>query len=252
MTSQAGTLDGRVAVVTGAARGIGAAVVARLAADGARVASLDLDEPEQAPGAGCRHYRCDITRESDVRHTIDSVLGEFGTIDVLVNNAGVNAYFDAVQMSEQDWDGVFAVDLKGAWLCAKHALPPMIAKGRGAIVNVSSLHARMTLDGYFPYAAAKAGLEGLTRSLALDVGPSGVRVNAVAPGYVTTRLVDEWLSLQADPGLAERIVASIALRRMAAPDEVAAAVCFLASDNASAITGATLAVDCGLSARFAS
>ena len=163
---------------------------------------------------------------------------------------GSNAYFDAVAMSEDDWDSVFAVDLKAAWMLAKAALPGLIER-RGAVVNISSIQARLTLRGFFPYAAAKAGLEGLTRSLALDYAPAGVRVNAVAPGYTDTRLVQEWLDLQGDPAAAlESVLANIPLGRMADPREIGDAVVFLLSDKAAAITGETLAVDCGVGARF--
>ena len=175
-----------------------------------------------------------------------------GTLDVLVNNAGVNAYFDATEMTGVEWDRVFGVDLKSAWLCAKHALPPMKRAGRGSIVNIASIHAVLTIPGMFPYAAAKAGLLGLTRGLALEYGPAGIRVNAVLPGYTRTRLVEEWLRTQPDPVAAERRVLEVQpLRRMAEPAEIANLVAFVASDEASAITGASLAADCGLGVMFA-
>ena len=171
---------------------------------------------------------------------------------ILVSNAGVNANFDAVEMTEDEWDRFFAVDLKAAWLGAKHALPHMLAAGGGAIVNVSSLHGFATLDGFFPYAAAKSGLVGLTRSLALDYGPHSVRVNCVAPGFVRTRLVEESLDRHEDQAAAERaMVAGVALGRIGDPAEVAAVVRFLASDEASYVTGASLLVDGGLTARRA-
>jgi NAD(P)-dependent dehydrogenase (short-subunit alcohol dehydrogenase family) len=174
-----------------------------------------------------------------------------GGLHGLVNNAGINAYFDAVAMTEEDWDSVFAVDLKAAWMLAKAALPGLIER-RGAIVNISSIQARLTLRGFFPYAAAKAGLEGLTRSLALEYASVGVRVNAVAPGYTETQLVQEWLGLQDDPAATlQAVLANIPLGRMATPREIGDVVAFLLSDQASAITGATLAVDCGTGARFA-
>jgi NAD(P)-dependent dehydrogenase (short-subunit alcohol dehydrogenase family) len=147
---------------------------------------------------------------------------------------------------------VFDVDLKGAWLCAKYALQPMKRAGRGSIVNIASIHASLTIAGMFPYAAAKAGLLGLTRSLALEYGPAGIRVNAVLPGYTRTRLVEEWLRTQPDPAEMERrVIALQPLRRMAAPSEIANLVAFVASDEASAITGASLAADCGLGIMFA-
>jgi NAD(P)-dependent dehydrogenase (short-subunit alcohol dehydrogenase family) len=169
-----------------------------------------------------------------------------------VNNAGVAAYHDAAQMSEDDWDGVFLVDLKAVWLCCRAVLPTMRAAGSGSIVNISSIHARMTSAGSFPYAAAKSGVSGLTRSLALDEGPRGIRVNAVCPGYTRTRLVQEYLDQQEDPAAAERAIAAAhPLRRIAEPPEVAAVVTFLASDESSFVTGTEVYVDGGLSARFA-
>jgi NAD(P)-dependent dehydrogenase (short-subunit alcohol dehydrogenase family) len=155
-------------------------------------------------------------------------------------------------MTEAEWNRVFDVDLKGAWLCAKYALQPMKRAGRGSIVNIASIHASLTIAGMFPYAAAKAGLLGLTRSLALEYGPAGIRINAVLPGYTRTRLVEEWLGTQPDPAEMERrVIALQPLRRMAAPSEIANLVAFVASDEASAITGASLAADCGLGIMFA-
>jgi NAD(P)-dependent dehydrogenase (short-subunit alcohol dehydrogenase family) len=169
---------------------------------------------------------------------------------VLVNNAGVNANYDAVSMTDAEWDRFFGVDLKSAWLCAKYSLPHMLEAGGGAIVNVSSIHAAVTLEGFFPYAAAKAGLTGLTRSLALDYGPDGIRVNCLCPGFTDTRLVRESADRADDPAAARRTMASgVPLRRIAEPGEIAGAIAFLASPDASYVTGATLYVDGGLTAR---
>jgi NAD(P)-dependent dehydrogenase (short-subunit alcohol dehydrogenase family) len=203
-------------------------------------------------GSGVSFIRADVTREGEVKAAIDAVVQGSGRLDVLVNNAGVNAYFDATEMTEAQWDAVFAVDLKGAWLCAKHALPAMKRARGGSIVNIASIHAGLTIAGMFPYAAAKSGLVGLTRSLALDYAPANIRVNAVLPGWTRTRLVEEWFRMQRDPAEAERRVLAVhPLGRLSTPVEVANLVAFVASDEASAITGAALAVDGGLSARFA-
>lgn len=250
MTPAVRNLAGRIAVVTGGARGIGAAVAAQLARHGAVVAVLDRDPSNEPDPSAAAVLACDITSADHVAASFAQVDGELGPVDILVNCAGINARFDAVAMTTEDWSTVMDTDLRGAWLCARQVLEPMVEVGGGSIVNVTSIHARMTIPGFFPYAAAKAGLEGLTRSLANDYGRHGVRVNAVAPGYTRTRLVAEWLASEADV-TSEQIDAAHPLGRIVEPDEVAAAVCFLASDDASAITGATLAVDCGLSARFA-
>jgi NAD(P)-dependent dehydrogenase (short-subunit alcohol dehydrogenase family) len=251
-------LVGKAVLVTGAARGIGAAIAEAVVEEGGAVALLDLDPTGADTAAdladrGRAHYfQCDVRSLEEIERAVTDAERALGGLDGLVNNAGVNAYFDAVTMTEDDWDSVFAVDLKAAWMLAKAMLPGLIER-RGAIVNISSIQARLTIHGFFPYAAAKAGLEGLTRSLALDYAPAGVRVNAVAPGYTETRLVREWLDLQPDPQAAlESVVARIPMGRIADPREVGNAVVFLLSDQASAITGATLAVDCGLGVRYAS
>ena len=255
-----GRLAGRIAFVTGGARGIGRAIVEKFCAEGATVSFVDVDvevgretaRELGAAGLAVDFNPADITSEGDVRRAIGNVIDRHGALDVLVNNAGVNAYFDATEMTEVEWDSVFAVDLKGAWLCAKYALRPMKVARRGSIVNIASIHATLTITGMFPYAAAKAGILGLTRSLALEYAPVGIRVNAVLPGYTRTRLVDEWISTQPDPVEAERrAVALQPLRRMATPAEIANVVAFVASDEASAITGASIAADCGLGIMFA-
>ena len=248
-------LEGRSAIVTGGARGIGLAIVERLAAEGAQVTFCDLGASagDQAlreltrTGIAASFVQADVTREADVERLVSGVAERHGSVDILVNNAGINAYFDASTMTEAEWDSVFAVDLKGAWLCAKHALASMRPARRGSIVNIASIHAQMTIAGMFPYAAAKAGLVGLTRSLALDCAPLNIRVNAVLPGYTRTRLVEEWLSLQPDPAAAERRVhESIPAGRMASPAEIASVVAFLASDDAAFITGQVISVSGGL------
>jgi NAD(P)-dependent dehydrogenase (short-subunit alcohol dehydrogenase family) len=205
-----------------------------------------------APPRRCLAVTGDIRRESDVVQAVAQVTEHLGPADVLVNNAGINTRFDAATMTEQEWDDVFAVDLKGAWLCCKHVLPEMRRRRRGSIVNIASIHARLTTAGMFPYAAAKSGLVGLTRSLALDLGPEGIRVNAVCPGWTRTRLVDEAFALAADPVAMERAVnAAHPLGRIGAPSEIANVVTFVASDEASFVTGSEIYVDGGLSARFA-
>jgi NAD(P)-dependent dehydrogenase (short-subunit alcohol dehydrogenase family) len=255
-----GRLDGKTTLVTGGARGIGRAVVEKFVAEGAAVTFIDLDEAIgrdlardlTSGGARVRFERADVTVESDVQRAVTAASSGGGAIDVLVNNAGVNTYFDATEMTEAEWDGVFAVDLKGAWLCTKHALPGMKRGRRGSIVNIASIHATLTIAGMFPYAAAKSGIVGMTRSLALDYAPLGIRVNAVLPGWTRTRLVEEWFAMQPDPAAAEAHVNAVhPMRRIATPAEVANLIAFVASDEASAITGASLAIDCGLGVQFA-
>ncbi|MFI6500255.1 SDR family oxidoreductase [Nonomuraea typhae] len=241
-----GRLAGEVVVVTGGARGIGAAVAEVAEREGARVAVIDV-----SPGGRGFAVQADITEAEQVEAAVSAVVAELGPVTVLVNNAGRNASFDPVGMSEAEWDAVFAIDLKAAWLMARAVLPGMKAAGRGSIVNIASLHARMTSRGMFPYAAAKSGLVGLTRSLALETGPFGVRVNAVSPGWTATRLVEEYLAAHPDPGERARIEGLHPMGRIGTPEEIAEVVCFLASGAAAFVTGAEWAVDGGMSARFA-
>ena len=238
--------------VTGGARGIGAATVKAFSQGGASVASLDVD-PEESEASGSTLFtRCDVSSPADVAKAFSTVEAELGPVDVLVNNAGVNAGFDPVSMSPDEWDTFFAVDLRSMWLCARAVLPRMRERGGGAIVNVASIQATLTQAGAFPYAAAKAGVLGLTTSLALEEGPFGIRVNAVSPGYTRTRLVVDGLQATGDSDAAEReIAAKHPLGRIAEPEEVANMILVLASPFASFVTGANVAVDGGLGCRFA-
>jgi NAD(P)-dependent dehydrogenase (short-subunit alcohol dehydrogenase family) len=250
-------LRDRVAVVTGAANGIGAATTRRLHQEGAKVALLDVDQAggkalaDRLGAERALFVACDVTVEEQAAAAVGATVDHFGRVDVLVNNAGVNAYFDAETMTLEEWEHFFALDLRACWLCSKHVLPHLRRRRRGVIVNVASIHARLTVKGMFPYAAAKSGIVGLTRSLALDYGGEGIRVVAVSPGWTRTRLVEEALARQPDPQAAwTQALAIHPLGRIAEPDEVAAAVAFAASEDAGFITGVAIAVDGGLSARF--
>jgi NAD(P)-dependent dehydrogenase (short-subunit alcohol dehydrogenase family) len=250
-------LEGRVALVTGGARGIGRACVERLQTAGASVMFCDVDdeagrEVAQALTDGpapVEFAHCDVTSEAEVASTVAATIQRFGTVDILVANAGIDAPFDAAAMSDDEWESFFTIDLKSVWLCAKHALPQMRERRRGAIVTIASIHAFVTSTGKFPYAAAKSGVVGLTRSLALDEAKYGIRVNAVCPGYTRTRMLG--IESADDPEATEREMAAIhPLGRIGEPIEIANVVAFLASDEASFITGASILVDGGLSARF--
>jgi NAD(P)-dependent dehydrogenase (short-subunit alcohol dehydrogenase family) len=253
------SLAGEIAIVTGGSRGIGKAIVELFAQDGARVVFCGRDEraglealSELQEHGEVAFRQANVASEREVAALTAACVERFGAPTILVNNAGVNANYDAVEMSEGQWDAFFAIDLKAAWLAAKHVLPHMKRAGRGSIVNVSSLHGFATLDGFFPYAAAKSGLIGLTRSLALDYGLYGIRVNVVAPGFVRTRLVQESIDRADDKEAAERaMIGGVALGRIGDPHEIATVVRFLASDEASYVTGASLLVDGGLTARRA-
>lgn len=243
-------------IVTGGSRGIGAAIVEKAVAEGARVSIIDIDAAAGraiAERFGVRSVfvaRGDIRVAAEIAAFHERAVAHFGDATGLVNNAGRNSYADPVTMTEAEWDEVFAVDLKAAWLCARAVLPAMIAARRGSIVNIASVHADQTYVGYFPYAAAKSGLVGLTRSLALEVGPHQVRVNALSPGWTETFLVAEYLAAQ-PPETRDRVLAAHPMGRIATPAEIANCAAFLLSDEASFVTGTNWRVDGGLGARFA-
>jgi NAD(P)-dependent dehydrogenase (short-subunit alcohol dehydrogenase family) len=249
-------LEGHHIAVTGGSRGIGAAIVEKALAEGASVSIIDVEEDAgRAFVAGLAERdrvffaRGDIRFAAEIKAFHKGAVERFGPVTGLVNNAGRNSYADPLTMSEDEWDAVFAVDLKSAWLCARAVLPAMIAARHGAIVNIASVHADHTFPGYFPYAAAKSGLVGFTRSLALEVGLHQVRINALSPGWTETFLVAEYLSSQ-PPDTRRRVLDVHPMGRIARPSEIANCAVFLLSDEASFVTGANWRVDGGIGARF--
>jgi NAD(P)-dependent dehydrogenase (short-subunit alcohol dehydrogenase family) len=253
----AGRLAGEHVLVTGGSRGIGAAIAEKALAEGACVSIVDIDVAAgqalaEGLGAAERVFfaRADIRQADEIAAAHAGAVAALGPVTGLVNNAGRNAYYDPVKMTEAEWDDVFSVDLKSAWLCARAVLPAMIAGKKGAIVNIASVHADHTFAGYFPYAAAKSGLVGLTRSLALEVGPHQVRVNALSPGWTETALVAEYFARQPADTRA-KVLDVHPMGRIARPAEIANCAAFLLSDEASFVTGANWRVDGGMGARFA-
>lgn len=252
-----GRLENQHVLVTGGSRGIGAAIVQKALAEGASVTFIDIEQAageallsSLGDGARCHFGAGSVTLAGDIARVHEQGVTRFGTVTGLVNNAGRNSYADPVAMTEADWDEVFAVDLKAAWLVARAVLPGMIAARRGSIVNIASIHADMTYPGFFPYAAAKSGLVGLTRSLALDMGKHQIRVNALSPGYTETFLVKEFFDKN-DASLRQKVLDVHPMGRMGTPAEIANCVAFLLSEEASFVTGSNWRVDGGLSARFA-
>ena len=245
-------LDGRVALVTGGGSGIGRASAHALAQAGAHVAVSDIDEDAaravaQEIGRGEAHP-LDVADEAAVKAVVAAVMGRHGRIDILVNNAGLGARMPTVDLPTERWRHVLAVNLDGSFFCARAAGRHMLAAGRGAVVNVASI---MGLVGgaHYPnlaYHSAKGALVNFTRALACEWAAHGVRVNAVAPTFARTRLTEPLL---ADQAMAQRLLADTPMGRFAEPEEVAAAILFLASDAASMITGAILPVDGGWTAR---
>ncbi len=246
--------DGRVAFVTGGAQGIGAATARRLAAEGASVAVVDLTRDRAEPvvdeiaaaGGTALAVGCDVADEAAVNAAVDWTVGAYGRLDVLVNNAGITRDNLLHKMSAGEWDAVLRVNLTGAFLCSRAAQVHMVAAKYGKIVSLSSRSA-LGNRGQANYAASKAGIQGLTATLAIELGPFGINVNAVAPGYVATAMTDataQRVGMTPDD-LQKASADATPLRRVAQPEEIAAVVAFLASDDASYVSGQTLYVNGG-------
>ena len=246
-----GRLDGRVALVTGAGRGIGAATALRLAAEGARVALADLDEHGTAEVAGQIAAQgseglplvCDVSDAAAVQTTVDAAAAHFGSLDILVNNAGVTRDNLLFKMSDADFDTVLDVHLRGAFLCSRAAQKHMVERKWGRIVSLSSVSA-LGNRGQVNYSAAKAGLQGLTRTLAIELGPFGITVNAVAPGFIDTAMTQATARrLGIDPEVFKEAAAQqIPVRRVGQPADIANVIAFLVSEDASYVSGQTIYV----------
>ena len=242
-------LDGRVALVTGASQGIGRACALALAQAGAAVALAARNEPKLAETADqirsaagqAETFKIDVSSEDDIKSGIKAVIAKLGKLDILVNNAGITRDQLAMRMKRADWDAVINTNLTGAYLCSQQALSSMLRQRWGRIINITSIFGQMGQAGQANYAASKAGLIGLTMALAREVASRNITVNAVAPGYVETAMTEVLA-----PELKETVVKMIPLGRAGTPEDVASAVRFLASDEASYITGHVLSVNGGM------
>jgi 3-oxoacyl-[acyl-carrier protein] reductase len=241
-----GRLEGRVAFITGAGRGIGAATALRMAEEGARVALADVDTE------GCQQVAaeldrlgseglvvpCNVADSAMVKDTVDKTASHFGRLDILVNNAGVVRDNLLFKMSEEDWDTVMNVHLKGAFLCSRAAQKYMVQQNYGRIVSLSSASA-LGNRGQANYSSAKAGLQGFTRTLSIELGPFGITVNAVAPGYIDTEMTRTTARrMGLDPQeMQAQAAKNIPVRRVGQPRDVANVICFLCSEEAGFVSG---------------
>lgn len=254
-------LAGKVALVTGAGRGIGAAIARAFAAEGAAVVLAELDGASaeamargiaaERAGARVLAVPTDVTQAASVRAAVARAESAFGAVDVLVNNAGINVFADPLTMTDDDWRRCFAVDLDGVWNGCRAVLPGMVERRAGSIVNIASTHAFQIIPGCFPYPVAKHGVIGLTRALGIEYAPRNVRVNAIAPGYIETQLTHDWWNEQPDPRAArEATLALQPMKRIGRPEEVAMTAVFLASDEAPFINASCITIDGGRTALY--
>ena len=244
-------LKGKVALITGAASGIGLATACRFAVEGAAVVLADLREPalEQArarvaaaaPDALTQAAVVDVTRGDQVQATIEAALKRFGRIDCLVNNAGITQDARLVKMTEEQFDRVIEVNLKGVYRCTQAVADPMIRQGSGVILNASSVVGLYGNFGQTNYAATKAGVIGFTKTWARELGPKGIRVNAICPGFIRTPILD---TIPAP--VVQKLTEKVPLGRLGEPEEIASVYAFLASDDASYLNGAVIEVSGGI------
>lgn len=252
-------LKDKVVVITGGAQGIGEAIVACFQAQQAKVIACDIQgEKVEGVAAGWRErggevhgMRADVTQQADLDAVMKAAIDRYGRIDVLVNCAGVNVFRDPLTMSDEDWRRCFAIDLDGVWFGCRAALPQMLAQGAGNIVNIASVHSTNIIPGCFPYPVAKHGLLGLTRALGVEYAPKGIRVNAIAPGYIETQLnVDYWNDFDDPHAERQRALEMHPPKRIGQPIEVAMTALFLATDEAPFINASCITIDGGRSVLY--
>ena len=246
-----GKLDGKTAIVTGGARGIGFAIARRYIAEGARVVIADIDEGGKAAaaslGPAARFVRTDVGAAGDARNVVAEACGVSGDLDILVNNAGIIHTADFLDIAEADFDRVIRVNLKGMFLIGQAAAKQMVAqvkagKPPGVIVNMSSVNARVAIPNQVPYCVSKGGVDQLTKVMALSLAPHGIRVNAIGPGSIMTDILK---GVATDQAAKNRLLSRTPMGRIADPDEIASVATFLASNDASYVTGETIYVDGG-------
>jgi len=246
-------LKEKVAIITGARRGMGKSHALRLAKAGAKVVVSDISEEEcqkvvdeiKKNRGEAMAVKCDVTKKGEVENMVKQVIGKWGRIDILVNNAGICQFKPFLEITEEEWDRTININLKGYFLCAQAAAKEMVKQKSGVIVNIASVamgQQGVGMPNIVHYCASKGGIVGMTEALAVELAPFNIRVNAISPGAIETPMVD---LLKTDPKTMEGVLARVPLRRMGKPEEVSNLVLFLVSDDSSYMTGSTVVIDGG-------
>ncbi|MBK8050188.1 MAG: SDR family oxidoreductase [Anaerolineales bacterium] len=255
----AGRLQDKIAIITGAGRGIGAATARRFVEEGAKVVIADVNgETGESTAAQLRAdgytaiaVQTDVSDHDAVRRMVAATVEQLGPPTTLVNNASVNVFRDPLKLTDEEWRRCFAVDLDSMWYCSREVLPYMLANGGGSIVNLASVHAFNIIPGCFPYPVAKHAVIGLTRALAIEYAANNIRVNAICPGYIETQITIDYWNTHPDPEAQRLYTYNLhPPKRIGTAEEVAAAVVFLASDEAAFVNAACLVVDGGRSVLY--
>jgi NAD(P)-dependent dehydrogenase (short-subunit alcohol dehydrogenase family) len=253
-----GKLDGRVALITGGGSGVGRAVALLFSREGARVTVVDLNRNGgettvkmiKEVGGEALFAEADISRSSQVEKAVKTSILHYGKLDVLVNNAGIDVGGSVIELTEEAWDKVIDVNLKGVFLCSKYALAEMLKVGGGAVINIASVLGLVGSNGEAAYCASKGGIVALTKAMAIDLAKHNVRVNCICPGSVLTPMFEKFMASTGDyEGALARNAEKIPLGRAARPEEIARLALFLASDESSYATGSILTIDGGWTAR---
>lgn len=246
-------VDGKVAIVTGAAQGIGHAIATLFAKHGAYVVLADIQEQKvhdiakqlsEENNIQCMAIKTDVSCKQDVINMIKLTLDTFGKIDILINNAGINVFNDPIKLSKEEWNNCFSVDLEGVWQCCQAVLPEMLKNKQGNIVNIASVHGHKIIANAFPYPIVKHGVIGLTKALGVQYAAQGIRVNSISPGLIMTPIAEAYFNEFDDPKAEEQRQANILpCKRIGKPEEVAYTALFLASDEAPFINATDILID---------
>jgi NAD(P)-dependent dehydrogenase (short-subunit alcohol dehydrogenase family) len=252
-------LKNKVAIVTGSGRGIGKGIATRFAEEDVIVVIATIEEEEglqvekelRGQGFEALFVQTDVASEESIRRLMEKTIQQLGRIDILVNNAGITLFKPLLESTLEDWETIINIDLRGAFLCSKYAIPHMIQAGGGSIINISSNHSFATLPDTEIYAAAKGGINAMTRSMALSLGKHDIRVNAICPGFTDTPHYRNWLQMQGDATKVEEEVLKLHARgKISTPRDIGNLAVFLGSDESDKVTGETITIDGGLSARL--